>query len=79
MSGRSLILAVLCFLIFSCGEKQDRKEKRIQLLKVGMDTGSKLYLNTLLNEIRTNPKWDKNTVDSIYEFRRDTILNNLRK
>lgn len=70
----SFILAVLCFLIFSCAEKENKKEKRIQILKVGMDTGAKLYLNTLRNEIRDNPKWDKNTVDSIYEFRRDTIF-----
>ncbi len=73
---KKFILIIICCLFFNCGEKESERKG---LLRSAMDTGKELYLNTLLREIKTNPNYNKHTVDSIYKFRRDTILNQLLK
>lgn len=68
------VVILILFLTVSCAPKENTKK---ELLKDAMDTGKELYLNTLLNEIRHDSGFDKHVVDSIYEFRRDTILNKI--
>ena len=56
-------------------KKVNTNDIKKQKTELSMDIGKLLFINTILN----NPNKNRKYIDSVYEYRKDTLINSMYK